>query len=455
MYYPFQSQGEWSLAKFLAENLTQTQIKRFLALPWLIWRDAEEVVQSLFGNPIFGANMMFDPILVMTALGREYSEWFPAHEAHRIQDSLPDGATITPVTRMTGGLEMHPLFISIGLKHSVDTGSMMLDPHGHLWHCFMPLVAWTADLPEQLMIACVSKSASPVTEATHKQFGDVHRQSSHTSNLTLQHIEQVTWNVHPWDNLNSFQRQAKMLQLNGICLPFWRNWLFVNPSTFLLPEILHTCHKFFFDHVLPWCKVLLGDELNVRFKCHHKHIAVRHFVSSISHVKQMTGREHCDIQCTIIPMIAGCVPPWFLHAVCTLISFIYQAQSPVHTDSSVEAMELSLHEFHTHKDAIIEARARMTKSGGVKDDFLIPKLELFHSFAEAIHNSGGLIQYTADHPFQHTNKGKDFVDQSMWQFDMYSLIHSSDIPLINTVSMEEEEITTANPMLAWMRLTCH
>ncbi|KAI5995772.1 hypothetical protein F5J12DRAFT_907139 [Pisolithus orientalis] len=161
------SRAEWSLAKFLVENLTQTQIKRFLTLPWfhdnprpsftsveellrwmdtlpsgpkwwstvlevegckttdsiqLIWHDAEEVARSLFGNPIFGANMMFDPILITNALGWEYSEWFLVHEAHCIQDSLPEGAIIvpiltasdkTPVTRMTGGLEMHPLLISI------------------------------------------------------------------------------------------------------------------------------------------------------------------------------------------------------------------------------------------------------------------------------------------------------------------------------------------------------
>ncbi|KIM53867.1 hypothetical protein SCLCIDRAFT_94368, partial [Scleroderma citrinum Foug A] len=100
---------EWSLAQFLVENLTQTQIKRFLALPWvlpfdlnkimqsftstkelltwmnsisswpkwqcttldiegyqtinpiqLIWHDAKEVIRSLFGNSIFDDDMMFD-----------------------------------------------------------------------------------------------------------------------------------------------------------------------------------------------------------------------------------------------------------------------------------------------------------------------------------------------------------------------------------------------------------
>ena len=51
----------------------------------LFWRDAVEVIASLFGDPIFGTDMMFDPIEVTTHLGREYSEWFSAKEAHRIQ----------------------------------------------------------------------------------------------------------------------------------------------------------------------------------------------------------------------------------------------------------------------------------------------------------------------------------------------------------------------------------
>ena len=164
----------------------------------------------------------------------------------------------------------------------------------------MPIVAWTADLPEQQMIACISKSASPVTEATHKQFGDTLCHLSHTGDLTLQCIDQAIQAVHPW-NLNHFLRQVKELYLSGIFLPFWRNWLFANLSIFLLPKILDVCHKFFFDHVLPWCKGLLGDELDVQFECHHKHIAVRYFAGGVSHVKQLTAREHHDIQHTMLP----------------------------------------------------------------------------------------------------------------------------------------------------------
>jgi hypothetical protein len=34
-YYPFPDEGEWQLGKFLVENLTQTQIDKFLKLKWV------------------------------------------------------------------------------------------------------------------------------------------------------------------------------------------------------------------------------------------------------------------------------------------------------------------------------------------------------------------------------------------------------------------------------------
>jgi hypothetical protein len=34
-YYPFHDEGKWELGKFLVENLTQTQITKFLKLRWV------------------------------------------------------------------------------------------------------------------------------------------------------------------------------------------------------------------------------------------------------------------------------------------------------------------------------------------------------------------------------------------------------------------------------------
>jgi len=36
IYYPFSSQAEWSLGKFLVKNLTRARVTKFLSLPWMI-----------------------------------------------------------------------------------------------------------------------------------------------------------------------------------------------------------------------------------------------------------------------------------------------------------------------------------------------------------------------------------------------------------------------------------
>ncbi|KAG6369428.1 hypothetical protein JVT61DRAFT_14883 [Boletus reticuloceps] len=132
-YYPFTGAAEWTLAKFLAENLTQAQINRFLKLRWfrentkpsfssaeqllgwidilpttstwqtvqleiqgypttspiqLIWRDALETVKSIVSNPVFASNITFDPIKIRQNNVREYGEWFTSQEAFRIQVRL-------------------------------------------------------------------------------------------------------------------------------------------------------------------------------------------------------------------------------------------------------------------------------------------------------------------------------------------------------------------------------
>ena len=275
----------------------------------------------------------------------------------------------------------------------------------------------------------------------------------------------------PWD-VKAFQKLAKEHGLLGVHLPYWRNWLLSDPAIFLVPEILHTLHKFFFDHPLKWCKEVVGArELNARYKSMHKRVGVRHFSTGVTHVQQMTGREHRDIQRTIVPAIAGATSPGFLRAIRHLIDFIYLAQNPVHTESSIQDMKCALDSFHSHKQFILDAEAWRTKAG-LKEDFNIPKLELFQSFVSAIENVGTLSQYTADvserllithckRTFEHTSRNRDFTEQvvhildrleRMRLFDLYALLRSHNISLINTVTeMEESYITYVDPTLSWMR----
>lgn len=152
----------------------------------------------------------------------------------------------TSVTWHTGGLKMHPIFVTIGniqsdmqmratchawrcvtympipkfanvhsgyqtilsqrlfhkcmdiifadAKVAVIVGKFMPNPAGHIWHCFIPLIAYTVDLPEQQAIACVLKVASPITLATSRSFGDTYCHPLHMKEHTLA----VIYNICQW-----------------------------------------------------------------------------------------------------------------------------------------------------------------------------------------------------------------------------------------------------------------
>ena len=54
---------------------------------YLFWRDALEVTQEIFGNPVFAHHMEYDPYQVFEGTEREYGEWMSGDEAHQIQVS--------------------------------------------------------------------------------------------------------------------------------------------------------------------------------------------------------------------------------------------------------------------------------------------------------------------------------------------------------------------------------
>ena len=181
--------------------------------------------------------------------------------------------------------------VCTGLKLAACTGTFMSDPNSITRYCFTPLAVYIADLLEQLMIACVTKSVSPISFAKQNQFGDGIPYAPWDGELTLEKLQELCMTVDPW-RLQEFLAAAKKVHLSGIQLPFWHDWQFSNPSIFLIGELLHTAHKFFFDHLFKWCKEVLGhDELNMCYRMQHRWVGTCHF-NGVSHVKQMTRRDH-------------------------------------------------------------------------------------------------------------------------------------------------------------------
>lgn len=184
----------------------------------------------------------------------------------------------------------------------------------------------------------------------------------------------------------------------------------------------------------------------------------------------MTGREHRDLQWTIIASIAGPVALDFLHAIQAMVNFIYKAQAPSFTDSSITSLVNLLTEFHCYKQAVIDAGVCRGVSGPI-NHFEIPKLELLHNFACSICNSGASIQFMANvseqllithckNPFECTSHQQNtfaqqivcLLDQKerMQQFHLMTLLIEYNASLNNIIDDKFDEIMDIDPMLTWI-----
>ncbi|KAI6095384.1 hypothetical protein EDD16DRAFT_1698718 [Pisolithus croceorrhizus] len=393
---------------------------------YLYWHDALEVVRDIFGNPTFAEHMVYDP--------------------YHIYEGAEQGATIVPVilasdkapvTRMSGDRKMHLLFLTIANINS----EVCMKATAHAWACvaYTPIPEFLAHpdfhsiLEAHVWHHCMDIACANLKVSSHRGvfMADPHNNTRY----------------YPWKILE-FQAAAKKQYLSGIQLPFWQDWRFSDPAIFLIGEILHACHKWFFDHVLKWCRWVLGDdELDMRYHCQHKYVGTCHF-TGVSHVKQMTRREHHDVQHTIVAAIVGRADATFVSAI--------RAIAPTFMTSSIEAMEACLAEFHQNKHAIQEAGMRRGRTGDIPH-FHIPKLELFQSFGHSMHNVSSLIQYMADvsecllithckNLFLHMNCNTGFTQQiallldreeSICWFDLYALLHLKDTSLRDVLSVED------------------
>jgi len=287
-------------------------------------------------------------------------------------------------------------FVLHPLKVAASIGIMMDDPLGYRRFCFTPLVSCIVDTPEAALYAGVGGKTSPVTMASYKEFGNAERCEPRTASTTLAQLQSIEAKVHPWD-LEAYMREAKKFRLNGVHRPFWRDWPLAEPTLFLTPELLHHSHKMFWDHDAKWCiRVVGAEEIDFRFSVLQRHTGLRHLREGISQLKQVTGREHRDVQRYIIGVIAGAVPKDFLIAVRALEDFRYLSQSPELDENTCTRMTAALQEFHRHKDAIITARARLGKGNKPIDNWHIPKLELAQTVVPNVQANGVAMQWSAD-----------------------------------------------------------
>lgn len=275
------------------------------------------------------------------------------------------------------------------------------DCYGMLRNWRLILLAFVADRPEQLMIACRDGKSSPYSIATSKTFGEPELQPLVRRRDTLSAIRQLKDTVECMTDLKEVKRESLKLQINGVLEPFWKQWKFADPCNFLVPDALHQWHKFTKDHIIKWLKKILGErELNRRSSILQPQVGRRHFKNGFTHFKQSTCRETRDIERLIIAIIEGAdgVSAEVMMGFRGFMDFVYCAQYESHSDGpngTLAYMVAGLEMFHKHKDAIAALGVRRGKYTNNRFD-TIPKLETFLHVRRFVRLCGSVMQYTSD-----------------------------------------------------------
>jgi len=358
--------------------------------------------------------------------------------------------------------------VTSNLRVAEKNGVVMSDPAGLQHVCHTPLASWIADLPEQRMLACVLGNQSPFSTATHDEFGDDYEHPRRTRDHTLQRIRHACLQTIP-TFIPAFLKTCQPLGLNGVHQPFWRDWGDADPSRFLTPDALHAWHKFVFDHALKWViNIMGGNELDRRMSAIQPRVGVRHWRNGISKLKQITGREHRDLQKVLVVVAAGAVPASVLRAIRALIEFVFQAQSLLLYDEHLHALGEALREFHTFKNAIVNAGGRLGKNGPIAH-FKIPKLEGLWRVAWNARMMGAPYQWTSDiterchithvkTPYRRSNR-RNFHEQcvrymdrieKMRLFGLYTSLKSNRASLLNEMVDEALDVANHYPEATWL-----
>lgn len=277
----------------------------------------------------------------------------------------------------------------------------IIDSEGNVRLIFYVLIAYLADLEEQYKIAALDKSNCIHCKATTVKFGSPDPCETRVSDSILEDIEKVQ-NARGGECADAYEFAlgCDKHRLGDVEYPFWKSLPLVDICKALSVDLLHGFHKFFYDHPFQWNLNSLGkDELDARMKSQVALVGGRVFPRGVSHISQMSGKEHRALQTVHLGVVANAPIQYSREitlATRALLDFIYLAQLPSHTDDTLSMFEAAYDKFHKYKNVWIKNGGRQGEKGNVIEHFNIPKLHTARHLAEQVRDKGTADNYSTE-----------------------------------------------------------
>ncbi|KAF8511390.1 hypothetical protein JB92DRAFT_3083494 [Gautieria morchelliformis] len=443
----------------------------------LFYRDPVECIRELMGNLAFREVLHYVPEHIFKDEKRTehiYNEMWTADWWWDLQSKLPFGATICPVilasdktrlSQFSGDKAAWRVYLTIGnipkatrRKMSAhvnillgylpisklkcfSAGTRMLATQGYgregsaqgwqLFHYCMRLSRMVnasasgvdvlcADggirkvfpvLAAYALVACVKENWCPICKCYPEDYGDPLATIFADDPGTLfrcpvDHIQHIDTDgaegARPCDDVG----------IREVRQPFWENHPHCDIFRCLTPGILHQLHKGVLkDHLST------HPETDARFQAVPSHPSIHHFKKGISTISQWSGMEYKNMEKVFVGLMAGALPPHALKAARAVLDFVYLAQYPSHTTTTLNCLQDALDRFHRYKGVFVDSK--------IREHFQIPKLHMIEHYTVSIISRGTADGFNTELPERlHIDFSKDFIIQMTQWLTRQEQLHS-------------------------------
>jgi hypothetical protein len=308
-----------------------------------------------------------------------------------------------------------------------ETGILMTRANGAVHRCHPIFACYVGDYPEQCLASGTLSGHCPQGRLSCDQLGDPppldQPHKPNCSSHNLQAIEEAL--ALNGSDEEAFVDSCNRLGIRPIPMPFWRDLPYANPFLAATPDVLHQLYQGVIKHLVDWLRQACGDsEIDARCRRMPPNHCTRIFTKGLSSLSQISGKEHRQI-CAILlglvadlPLESGQLPPeQLIVATRAALDFLYLAQLPIHSTTTLKALTDSLVLFHENKQVFVDL--------GIRNDFNFPKLHALSHYHNSITMFGTTDNYNTEYTerlhidlakdaYRATNHRDEFLQMTKW-----------------------------------------
>ncbi|KAJ7804028.1 hypothetical protein B0H14DRAFT_3113367 [Mycena olivaceomarginata] len=304
------------------------------------------------------------------------------------------------------------------LKSAGVTGLPMTSGDGVTRRGHPIYATFVGDYPEQVLVTAVKTGDCPTCDVPRDELGL-------PSDYPLRVLGKI---LDALDTLDSgptaYAAACKDAGIKPIYHPFWEGLPYTNIFQAISPDVLHQLYQGIVKHLIAWLTEVVGEaEIDARCRRLPPNHNIRLFMSGISNLSRVTGKEHDQISRFVLALIIDVKLPNnissapLLAAVRGILDFVHLAQYPMHTSETLTHLENALQRFHDNKWIFVTLE--------VREEFNLPKLHSCRHYVMYIKIFGTTDNYNTEYTerlhidlakdaYRSTNFKDEFPQMTLW-----------------------------------------